>query len=227
MEQNELKAAQTARQRREREEEKADAARIVASQVNNVIEIIDNELQEVGDNVRDSIEAVIHELGPNVVHNTNVRGISVPKKHYKRRPENWIELAKHWYCYKKVKLTIDKFKLRNLNPNYDYWQNVFSRWYKQFNAGKKKLKLRRSPSIGDEVDEELVKVVVHYNTHGVPVTNLILKLAALDILKKKNRQDILNKIVDDDADAGNAEIKLGKSWFQRFYRLVNILLVNM
>jgi hypothetical protein len=69
-----------------------------------------------------------------------------------------------------------------------------------------------------------VKIVEHYNSHGVPVTNLILKLAILDILKKKGRDDVLNKIISDDADPEKGKIKIGKSWFQRFYRLVQILI---
>jgi LmbE family N-acetylglucosaminyl deacetylase len=80
IEQNELTSKQAARIRREREEEKAEAARVVASQVNNVIEIIDDDSQEIGDNVRDSIEVIIHSLGPDVVTSTNVSRMPRPKK---------------------------------------------------------------------------------------------------------------------------------------------------
>jgi hypothetical protein len=224
IEQNELTSKQAARIRREREEEKAEAARVVASQVNNVIEIIDDDSQEIGDNVRDSIEVIIHSLGPDVVTSTNVSRMPRPKKTHKRRPDNWIEIAQHWSVYKKVKSTMDKFDLKNRNPSYDYWQTMLPRWFKELNAGRTNPKIGRSPCVGDEVDKELVKIVEHYNSHGVPVTNLILKLAILDILKKKGRDDILNKIISDDADPEKGKIKLGKSWFQRFYRLVKNLI---
>ena len=47
IEQNELTSKQAARIRHEREEEKAEVARVVASQVNNVIEIMDEDEEEV------------------------------------------------------------------------------------------------------------------------------------------------------------------------------------
>ena len=124
IEHNDLTSAQMARKCHEREEEKAVATRIIASKVNNMIEIIDDESQEVGDNVRDSMESVIHSLGPDVVTNSNVKGIQRLKKNRKRRPGNWIEIAQHWSVNRKVRSTMEKFDLINLNPSYDYWQTM-------------------------------------------------------------------------------------------------------
>ena len=58
---------------------------------------MNDDSQEVGDSVRDSIEAIIHSLGPDVVTNTNIRGIPKPKRNHSRRPDNWIEIAKYWF----------------------------------------------------------------------------------------------------------------------------------
>ena len=64
---------------------------------------------------------------------------------------------------------MEKFLLMNTNPSYEFWQGKLARWYREYKAGKKDVKLGRSPSIGDEIDKKLVKVVEHYNAHGVPI----------------------------------------------------------
>ena len=116
-----------------------------------------------------------------------------------------------------------KFNLAQLNPNVEYWSVLLHRWKKDLKCGKENKKSGRCPVYGWEIDNKLAAAVEKYNLYGVPLTDHILKLTLLDILKIEDRQDILNRICPDDEDItiskGDAsQLRFGKKWAHRFLK---------
>ena len=73
---------------------------------------------------------------------------------------------------------------------------MFRRWMKDV-ADKKwsLIKGGQLPVYGTKIDKELVLIVEkNYNAHAVPMTNMMLRLHLLTLLKDHDRQDILDAI---------------------------------
>jgi hypothetical protein len=65
--------------------------------------------------------------------------------------------------------------------------------------------------IGRKVESELVAVVERYNSHGVPMTNYILRCNLITLLFKHNKEVVLKRVDDGD-------LVFGKAWCTRFYQ---------
>ena len=82
----------------------------------------------------------------------------------------------------------------------EYWQRLLSRWGKEYINNKKVIKGGRKPCYGAVIDNELADIARRYNTHDVPIGPSILRCNLLTNLQRERRYDILNRIVDDNAD---------------------------
>ena len=126
--------------------------------------------------------------------------MKAPKRIQNTRPANWTDIVEHYRAYKSVRSTMKMYHLAEMNANYQTWCVALCRWAKDIKDGKTEKKPGRSPVYGFEIDNQLAAVVKRYNLNGVPMTDHILKLTLMEILKTANRQDILERICPDNED---------------------------
>lgn len=119
--------------------------------------------------------------------------ITPPKRVKKARPENWRDIAWHFIIYGKTFSTIKKYDLLEFNPSIEYWYSMLNRWKKDY-LSNKVIGLAKAPCYGNIIDLELAAIVERYFENGVPMTDAILRMALLELLRKHNRNDILAKV---------------------------------
>jgi hypothetical protein len=130
------------------------------------------------------------------------------------RPHNWEEIALEYISASKkhrLKHVIDRFKLGvNMANCISYWTMTLSRWANDLKANKI-LKCKRGSSIPLAVEKSLVQEVSRYNNAGVPLTNMILRMNLVLLMKAAGLEYQIS-----------VPNSFGDSWFQRFYARHNI-----
>ena len=135
--------------------------------------MIDNDDEiAVTNSLQDTFQSILHS-GELPTVTSAVETPQRPKRHKNKRPHNWTEIVDHFVTYGKYKSTIKQFNLTAINPSYEHWRKILSRWKKEFNNNKK-LTGRRAPAYGTAIDDELADIVRHYNKHGVPIGDSIV-----------------------------------------------------
>ena len=212
MEQQELQRFQLSRKS---EELKKSLSEAVTSKV-----IRNRDQLCVDDNVPLVFAEVVDSLYP-MVTQSSIQTPSTTAKQQLRRPHNWQEIAECFITQNKLRHTMYRFDLTSINPDAQYWRTTINRWAKDLKIGKTDT-TTRPPDYGVGIDNELADVVRNYGNHGVPITNFILRLNLISILKKNNRADILSLIVDDNTDTvPKGHYRFGTGWAQRFYQRHN------
>ena len=207
-EQQQLESIQLSRKREELKKLLSDTV------ISKVIQTRDK--SNVDENIPLVFAQVVDSLYPIVTQSSIKPPVKVIKLQV-RRPDNWQEIALHFLASNKLRHTIHRFQLLSMNPSNQYWRTTINRWAKDYSSGKTDLS-HRPPVYGMDIDNELADMVRNYNNHGVPVTNFILRLNLLSILKKHKRLDILNLIVDENVDdVPKGYYRFITAWAQRFY----------
>ena len=193
----------------------------------NLVDHSDNEdnisskVNLVGDSVISAVERVVADMGGGSIVLVEPAIDKVPKKkrNYNKMPSNWTDIADYYATYKNIGQTIRKFGLIELNPSREYWTNTLWHWKKMLKANPNyEPTYGQLPFCGVETDNELAAIVKTYFDHGVPMTNLILKMHLVSLLTAKNRADLLARIVQDHEDLKDKHsVRIGKQWCQRFY----------
>jgi hypothetical protein len=162
-----------------------DRTRIEVAAIIEEHETGELEIRKVGEVVRDAFEELIATIPQPISTNTEL--MRPPKRIKNKRPDNWKEIADHYIVTRKVRSTMVKFNLAQLNPNAQTWSVTLNRWRidLQSHGGKYENKSGRTPSYGWEIDNQLAPAVKRYNEYGIPLTDHILNLTLIDICKKK------------------------------------------
>ncbi len=163
---------------------------LVETNINAPIVIDDN---EIGDIVRNSFNEVIADFLPVT---TSTQSSCVKRHANIQRPENWRDIVQHYGVYKKGAKTIRKYKLELLHSSHDYWLATFGKWKKQAANSLYVPYKGRASIIGKLVESELVRVVERYSTHGVPMTNYIVRCNLMALLVKHECNDVLKQVED-------------------------------
>ena len=174
----------------------------------------------VGDSVFKALDSV---LGPSTVVFSNIQPSRRTRtsREYNTRPDNWAEIADYYQHHRHVAGTIFHFKLKSedVNKNERYWTTMFGRWMNDVADKKWSLIKGQLPVYGTKIDKELVLIVENYNAHAVPMTNMMLRLHLLTLLKDHDRQDILDAIAaTGEPLSRNKKYRFTDQWAMRFYK---------
>lgn len=145
------------------------------------------------------------------------------KRYKNNRPSNWTDIANHFITYGKYRSTIKQFNLTTINPSYEHWRKILSRWKKDL-INNKKITGRRAPVYGSAIDDELANIVKdYYMKHSVMIGDSILRSNLIRLLEKEERLDILNRILPDDQEIiHHNQLRFGPEWARRFYKRHNL-----
>ena len=222
----ELTRQQDARARQEVKNKAVEVANSVIEIVNLIQE--DKDVEEkidlpVGDVVRKAFDHMMaNDLEPVVVSTSSTQMQKGTKRPKYQRPDNWKDIIDHYHTWgNRPRITMKHFALNG--KSVDYWTKTFSRWSKDVQNKKEVSYSGRCSIIGCEMDEELASIVREYNKHGIPMTDLILRCALIGLMKKNNRNDLLEKMISDEAenDIKNSKLRFGRRWCHRFYKRHN------
>lgn len=213
IEQHELKAKQVVRKvQRLTEQVASKVIDLVETNINSPIIIIDDaadkDTETIGDVVRRAFDDVTEDFVPVT---TTSQSVTLKRHKNIQRPTNWREIVQHYGIYKKCAKTMRKFNLELLNPSYEYWVATLAKWKKHASNPMYVSHRGRESAIGRKVECELVAVVERYNSHGVPMTNYILRCNLMTLLLKHNKEVVLKRVDDGD-------LVFGKAWCTRFYQ---------
>ena len=120
-------------------------------------------------------------------------------REYTHRPDNWSEIASYYNDHRKVDGTIFRFKLNNDKVKSKmHWRTTLLRWVRDLKNPNFKLQYGRIPVYGNQIDRKLVCMVEHYNEYAVLMSNMILRMQLVQMLKVDKREDFLNAIAEGD-----------------------------
>ncbi len=180
-------------------------------------------IPSVGDSVFTAFDAVI---GPELlVFSTLQPTCNKPiGREYTQRPDNWSEIASYYNDHRKVDGTIFRFKLNSDKVKSKmHWRTTLLRWVRDLKNPNFKLQYGRIPVYGNKIDIQLVRMVEHYNEHAVPMSNMILRMQLVQMLKVDQREDILDAIAEgDEPFSKTKKYRFTDQWALRFYKRNNL-----
>ena len=104
-----------------------------------------------------------------------------------------------------------------------HWRTTLLRWVRDLKNPNFKLQYGRIPVYGNKIDIQLVRMVEHYNEHAVPMSNMILRMQLVQMLKVDQREDILDAIAEgDEPFSKTKKYRFTDQWALRFYKRNNL-----
>lgn len=154
---------------------------------------------------------------------TNVQRPRKKRRNRQKRPENWRDIIGDHLHSNNIVKTITKFHLAaELNETaVKYWRGTLSDWKKDLLQGKTIFKEGGAIPYGKEIDDLLADKVRLYNFHGAPINDSTLRMNLIQLLREKNRQDILDQISDTFQRSEEKKYTFGSAWAQRFWKRHN------
>lgn len=135
-------------------------------------------------------------------------------KSWKQRPDYWKEITQYYLESNNIAEVLNVYKSEFKGKSDNQIKKTIKKWVKNLKDGKEMQQIGKAPVYGKNIDAELYNNVLIRREKGLPVDTFILSKLLLPLLRKYNKESLLQ--------INGGKYIFEESWARKFFKRWNL-----